>query len=150
MDTDFYDLPGHLIRRLHQKSVALFTEAMAQAGLNLTPVQFAALRMLSDHPGVDQATVASYIAYDRATLGKVVDRLVIRGLVNRDISQRDRRARVLHLTEEGQDMLLSAIPHVQGLQPRILDGLDANETKQFLRMLRMLTIEAETEKRSVR
>ena len=45
-------LPGHLIRRVQQISVSLFSARMAEAGLDLTSVQFAALATLRDHPGL--------------------------------------------------------------------------------------------------
>src|SRR6056297_1440679 len=90
---EIYTMPGHLIRRLNQISVALFAERMAQAGLTLTPVQYAALSAVAAHPGIDQARVAGLIAYDRATLGKVVDRLESRGLLSRRTASHDRRAK---------------------------------------------------------
>ena len=52
---DIHKMPGHLIRRLNQISVALFSEHMSRAGLTLTPVQFAALSAVEKHPGTDQA-----------------------------------------------------------------------------------------------
>lgn len=39
---DIHKMPGHLARRLHQISVAIFAEHMRRAGFDLTPVQFAA------------------------------------------------------------------------------------------------------------
>ena len=60
-----HDLPGHLIRRLHQISVSTFTAETAAEGFDLTQVQYAALFTLRGHPGIDQATLAGLIAYDR-------------------------------------------------------------------------------------
>ncbi len=57
---DIHTMPGHLIRRLNQISVALFMDRMAQVGLNLTPVQYAALCAIRNHPGIDQATVSGW------------------------------------------------------------------------------------------
>ena len=51
-------MPGHLIRRLHQISVSLFAARMAEAGLDLTSVQYAALVTVRENPGLDQATLA--------------------------------------------------------------------------------------------
>ncbi|MFT7595526.1 MAG: DNA-binding MarR family transcriptional regulator, partial [Paracoccaceae bacterium] len=99
---DIYAMPGHLIRRLNQISVALFADRMAGAGLTLTPVQFSALSAIRTRPGIDQATVAGLVAYDRATMGKVIDRLEGRGLIRRTTSPTDRRAKELTLTEQGQ------------------------------------------------
>jgi hypothetical protein len=48
--------PGHLIRRAHQISVAIFNAHLAAA--DVTPVQFAILNALQNKPGVDQITLA--------------------------------------------------------------------------------------------
>ena len=45
---DLYDEPGHLIRRAHQIAVAMFYEKL---GRDVTPVQYAVLRMLYECPG---------------------------------------------------------------------------------------------------
>lgn len=137
---EIHRMPGHLVRRLNQISTGLFMDRMASAGLSLTPVQFAALSALGAHPGIDQATLAGLVAYDRATLGKVIDRLDERGLVRRDISKSDRRARVLTLTETGADLYRAALPHVEAIQPMILSGLDAGERARFLDLLDKVTM----------
>ena len=133
---ELYNMAGHLIRRLNQISVALFMERLSAAGLNLTPVQFAALSAVAENPGIDQATVAGMIAYDRATLGKVIDRLDSRGLVSRRVSPHDRRARELTLTKAGKDLLQTARPHVLELQPEILAGLDDGERETLMQLLK--------------
>ena len=137
---DIYEMPGHLIRRLNQISVALFADRMAGAGLTLTPVQFAALSAIRAHPGIDQATVAGLVAYDRATMGKVIDRLQGRDLVRRTTSPTDRRAKELTLTDQGQALFGTALPHVHALQSDILTGLDKDERRMFLALLDKATL----------
>ena len=137
---DIHAMPGHLIRRLNQISVAIFTERMARAGLALTPVQFAALSALDAYPGVDQATVAGLVAYDRVTLGKVIDKLESRGLIRRRVSAQDRRARTLDLTPAGHALLEQARPMVRDLQSDILSGLDRDEAATFLALLDKVTM----------
>lgn len=136
---ELQDMAGHLIRRLHQISVSVFTERMKQAGVDLTPVQFAALAALDAHPDVDQATLAGLIAYDRVTIGGVVDRLESKGLVSRRVSPRDRRARILRLTEVGLRTLIAVRPVVRALQQDILSGLDDTDTAAFMALLRKTT-----------
>jgi len=137
---EIYAMPGHLIRRLNQISVALFTEKMAEAGLTLTPVQFAALIGIRKHPDVDQATLAGLVAYDRATLGKVIDRLENRSLVRRATSASDRRAKTLRLTDKGMELLETAGPHVRALQADILAGLNQEEQGVFVELLTKITL----------
>ena len=71
-----YGMAGHLIRRLQQISTQVFTTRAREAGFDLTSVQFAAMDAIREKPGIDQAGVAAMIAYDKATIGGVIDRLV--------------------------------------------------------------------------
>ena len=137
---DIHTMPGHLIRRLNQISVACFMDRMNRAGLSLTPVQYAALSAIRDFPGIDQATVAGLVAYDRATLGRVIDRLEDRALIERSISPNDRRARVLRLSEDGAALLDRAQPLVEEVQPEILSGLSEDEAETFLNLLQKATM----------
>lgn len=131
---EIYNYAGHLIRRLNQISTSVFQAGMKQAGHDLTPVQFAALNAIRQHPGVDQATVAGLIAYDRATIGGVIERLEQKGLVARTVSPRDRRARELAITDLGRETLETLGAVVRALQPAILTGLDPTEQAEFLRL----------------
>jgi DNA-binding MarR family transcriptional regulator len=132
-------MAGHLIRRLNQISVSVFTERVSGAGFDLTPVQFAALNSLKQNPGIDQASLAGLIAYDRVTIGGVVDRLEQKGFLRRVVSARDRRARELFLTELGDEVLNTLTPIVTRLQDEILKGLQPQEKKQLMMLLEKAT-----------
>jgi DNA-binding MarR family transcriptional regulator len=136
---EIHRLPGHLIRRLHQISTAVFAERMAAAGYDLTPVQYAALAAIEAEPEIDQATLAGLIAYDRVTIGGVIDRLEQKGLVTRAVSQHDRRARVLRLSAAGAKTLKELRPIIRALQDDILIGLTAAEKETFLRLIAKTT-----------
>lgn len=127
-------MPGHLIRRLHQIATHVFAQYAQEAGHDLTPVQFAAMDAINANPGVDQARIAALIAYDRATIGGVIDRLEKKGLVRREVSQRDRRAREVFLTQDGQEVVTAMLPVVRKMQDEILSGLNATEQNTFLRL----------------
>ena len=87
---ELYAMPGHLVRRMHQASQAIFDAEVTTAGIDLTSVQFAALTMIAANPGIDQARLAAAISFDRATTGGVIDRLEAKGLVRREIVKTDR------------------------------------------------------------
>ena len=131
-----HEMPGHLVRRLQQVAVALFTEELA--GLELTPVQFAALVALDERPGLDQATLAALIGYDRATIGGVIDRLEQKGRVRRDPHPSDRRAKVPRITAEGRAMLREATPGVRRVQARLMAPLSPAERRTFDALCRKL------------
>jgi len=131
-----HDMPGHLIRRLNQISTNVFSRHMQQTGFDLTPVQFAAMDAIAACPGIDQAGVASSIAYDRATIGGVIDRLEQKGYVSRTVSSQDRRAREVRLTAQGLDVFTEILPLVRALQQEILPGLDQAERASFMQLAR--------------
>ena len=130
-----YGMPGHLIRRMHQASQAIFDAEVTAAGIDLTSVQFAALAMIAANPGIDQARLATAIAFDRATTGGVIDRLEAKGLVRREIVKTDRRARRLHLEPEGETTLKIALPVVRHAQSLMLNPLSEKEQATVLRLL---------------
>lgn len=133
-------MAGHLIRRLQQISGHIFLQRMEEAGYDITPVQFATMQALQSNPGIEQAQVAAQIAYDRATIGGVIDRLEQKGYVSRVVSKRDRRAREVRLTEKGQCVIADVFPVVEALQKEILDGLTDAEREQFLALARKVVV----------
>jgi DNA-binding MarR family transcriptional regulator len=132
-------MPGHLARRFQQIAVAVFLAEVEAAGHDLTPVQYAALAAIGTNHGVDQVTLAGLIAYDRTTITGVVDRLVQKGLVVRQESSRDRRARELKITDTGRRTLRSITPAVEAAQRIMLRGLTEKEAKEFMRLLQKAT-----------
>lgn len=133
--TSFEQKPGHLARRFQQIAVAVFHAEAASAGYDLTPVQYAALAAVGGRPGLDQATLAGLIAYDRTTITGVVDRLVQKGLLERRASSRDRRAHELRITATGRQTLDGIEPAVDAAQQLMLRGLTATEAKDLMRLL---------------
>ena len=135
-DAILYDKPGHLIRRLQQIAVAIFmTEAKA---FDITPVQYAALLAIDLHPGIDQTALVSIIAFDKSTIGDVLERLAAKGLVHRIQGKQDRRTKVLKITPAGRRLLRKIEPAVDAAQDLILSPLQPRERKQFVKLMKVL------------
>lgn len=130
---DFQHAPGHLIRRAHQRAVAIFMEETA--AFDVTPVQFAILNALIDTPGEDQVTLAGRVAFDAATSGSVIGRLESKGWVRREADTQDKRRKLLWVTPDGEQATLKMKRAVSKAQDRIVDGLTAAERDQLVRLL---------------
>ncbi|MFD1711014.1 MarR family transcriptional regulator [Ottowia sp. GY511] len=139
----FEQAPGHLIRRAHQISVAVFSEETAAFGV--TPVQFAILSVLAQAPDIDQITLAQRVAFDQATIGSVVARLIGKGWLHREPAEQDRRRKLLRLTPEGLAALHGMTAHMPSVQTRIVDGLSLSERTQFMGLLAKLVAHHERE-----
>jgi DNA-binding MarR family transcriptional regulator len=129
-------LPGHLARRVQQLAVALFVQEVGDIGL--TPVQYSALQTVCNEPGIDQKTLAATIGYDTSTIAGVIDRLEARGLLERQVSATDRRARQLVPTPEGNRTLAAVVPRMLRAQERLVEPLTAAERKEFMRLMRVV------------
>ncbi|MEP9377433.1 MarR family winged helix-turn-helix transcriptional regulator [Aquabacter sp. CN5-332] len=128
--------PGFLVRRLHQISVAVFMEGMAE--LEITPLQFGALSIVALSPGIEQAAVGTELGVDRANNADVLNRLEKGGLIARHTAPHDRRTKKVYLTARGRDMVLSANERFADIQKRFLGPLSAAEKKIFLALLSKL------------
>ena len=105
-----------------------------EAGFDLTPIQLAAMQALKVNPGIEQAKIATLIAYDRATIGGVVERLEKKGYVTRTVSKLDRRAREVTLSSKGSQAVERLTLTVRALQDEILERLSVEERTLFISM----------------
>lgn len=131
--SDVYEAPGHLIRRSQQISVAIFFEEFE--GHDVTPIQYAALIAIRDHPGIDQRTLAEQVAIDRSTIGTVLKTLEERGIINRVAPKHNLRIRQLYITRAGNELLQSTREDIYRVQERILAPLNQKERKVFMELL---------------
>jgi DNA-binding MarR family transcriptional regulator len=122
--------PGHLIRRAHQRAVALFAE---HHGRHITPVQYAVLRAVHAEPGLDQVTLAERVALDTSTTADIAARLEAKGWLHRELLPR--RQRSLRLSDEGQAVLDEMLPRVNAMHDDLLAPLSAAERRAFLALL---------------
>ena len=134
---DGYELDGQvgfLLRRAHQRHVALFQDGMA--GADLTPTQFTALVRIVALGRVTQNHLGRLSAMDPATIQGVVRRLMARGLATRLPDPADRRTAVLAPTPAGLALAAAAIPAARAITEATLAPLRPDERRQFLHLLR--------------
>jgi MarR family transcriptional regulator, temperature-dependent positive regulator of motility len=130
---EVYDEPGHLIRRAQQIAVSLFHSTM---GNGVTPIQYCVLRVLQEHPGIDQVTLAKFCALDTSTAADLAVRLEERGLVRRMMPMKSKRFRLLQLTPEGAALVKKLIPRSTVLAGRLLQALNKEEQRIFMQLLK--------------
>src|SRR3979409_379056 len=111
-----YGKPGYLFRLMQQIAVAIVVEECKAQ--DLTPVQYAALVAIRTHPGIDATRLSAVIAFDRSTLGSVIERLEAKRLIERKPSHEDKRVKLLHLTKAGAALLRDIVPSVERAQAR--------------------------------
>lgn len=130
---DLYQMPGHLIRRAQQIATALFTDECA--AFDLTSVQYAALCAIRANPQVDATRLSSLIAFDRSTIGDVLERMEAKGWIARTASTQDRRIKLVRLSPAGLKLLHQVGPAVRHVQARLLAPLAPQDRGTIIRLL---------------
>jgi DNA-binding MarR family transcriptional regulator len=101
-------------------------------------VQYAALVAIRTHPGIDATRLSAVIAFDRSTLGNVIERLEVKGHIERKPSPEDKRVKLLYLTRLGAKLLQDIMPAVDRAQARMLQPLKLADRKTLMLLLAQL------------
>lgn len=130
------DHVGFVLRRAHQRHVALFTAALAH--VEITPTQFTALLKTVQARRVTQNLLGRQAAMDPATIQGVVRRLIARGLIRRSCDPLDRRTAVLEPTEAGVALITDVVACAQQAHEAALAPLSPKERADLLHLLRKI------------
>lgn len=133
---ELYHRPGHLLRRANQIIIGMFVEEIGD--LNITPVQFASMVVIAEHPKIDATRLSELVALDRSTVGNVIERLEDKGLVSRTPSRDDKRVKLIQLSRKGEEALTLCTPAVERSQERFLASLKPADRANFMRLLAAL------------
>ena len=132
----WHGVPTAIARRFHQICAAKTSEVVGGAGI--TPLQYGVLihlNRLTGKPPVEQSLLASRLNIDRNTASLMVDQLVKKGLVERQVNGADRRARLLSLTPRGEQLYARLRPIHLAANESVLAPIAPSERKLLLSLL---------------
>jgi len=98
----------------------------------MTRAQWVILARLSRQPGLSQNELAAICEVEPITVGRLVDRLEARGLVERCPDPADRRINRLHLLPAAQPILEEITSYKEALNTELLDGVDKKARNALL------------------
>lgn len=133
--------PSHLMHRVLQLALDIYTEETGSGGL--TQRQFAVLEAVSQKSGLTQTDLVRATGIDRSTLADLVSRMTTKGLLDREQSTIDARAKAVRLAPAGLAALEAARPKVEAADKRILALLPKAKRDGFLSLLSELAGEAD-------
>ena len=90
----------------------------------MTRAQWIILARLDKQPGMSQNELATICEVEPITVGRLIDRLEARGMVERRADPNDRRIRRLHLLPAAQPILAKIAQAREALDEDIREGLD--------------------------
>ncbi len=103
--------------------------------LGLTQAQWQALVYIMYNPGLRQSQLADILEMQPISVGRLIDRMVEAGLVERTPDAADRRAVNLHLAEKAQPVLDAMRTRAAKARMKALAGITDEEQETLLRIL---------------
>jgi MarR family transcriptional regulator, transcriptional regulator for hemolysin len=100
--------------------------------LGLTRSQWWVLLHLFRNDGITQTELADILEIEKATLGRLIDRLETKKWVRREEAMNDRRAKRVFLTEEIEPAMAAMRAAAAELRRDALAGLSAEEKEFFV------------------
>lgn len=132
------DTFGFLVADITRLARAEMDRRTVEAGLGLTPGEGRTLYHVARAGPVRQHVLAERMAVEAMSVSSVLDRLEARGLVERRPDPEDRRAKLVHLTAEGEDVLEKIQPIGAALRADASKGIAPAEWQRFLDTLKQV------------
>ena len=122
-----------LIYRAAEESHALANGMLARTGLSARQVGI--LTLVTEREPMTQKALSDALRIDRTTMVALLDDLEHKGYVERQRHPRDRRAFLVHPTEQGRTAKVEAVGILDEQQRRFLAPLTPAERRQLAALL---------------
>lgn len=103
--------------------------------IGFTRTQWMALRRVGDQPGVNQSELAELLEVEKATAGRVIDKLETFGWLERRPDDADRRVKRVYLTDLGRRIHSDITPIAEAMVEEELVGLSNKERETLTDLL---------------
>ena len=119
--------------------VAISAHSIARVDENITIPQFRTLVILSNRGPINLATLATLLGVQPSATGRMVDRLVSAGLIDRLPHPTSRRELLAALTKRGRDVVRQVTTHRRAEIARIVEKMPPAERHGLVRALTAFT-----------
>lgn len=103
--------------------------------MGFTRAQWLVLRRVCDQPGVSQRDLAEVLEIERASAGRLIDKLEEFGWLERRPDDSDRRVKRLFLTDLGRKIHRDISPIAEAMVAEELSGLTGKEREALTNLL---------------
>ena len=131
--TDRSDLDRNFGFLLHDVARLMRAEFDRRSrALQLTRSQWWVLNFVYAYEGATQTELADQCEVERATMGRLLDKLEEKGWVRREADAQDRRIRRVYLTGEVLDLMVTLRGIGAGVRESAMAGIDRDEQDRFV------------------
>lgn len=113
-------------------------QQLLKNGYDITIDQWLVLKTLQENQQLSQNQIAELVFKDFASITRIIELLVQKKYVQRDVNQLDRRKFELTITDKGNEIIKAIYPIVTDYRKRALEGLTTEEIKQMKKNLEQI------------
>ncbi len=117
---------GRLLRTVFERRVRSF---------GLTRSQWLVIARVHRRPGLSQSEIADLLEIEKAPAGRLIERMEIKGWLERRADTNDRRINRLHLTPDGERLFATVFPIAAATVDDALGGLSTDERQRLTRTM---------------
>ena len=104
--------------------------------LGLTRAQWVVIARVHRHPGLSQTEIADLLEIEKATAGRLIDRMEAKDWLERRADPNDRRINRLHLTKEAERLHALIWPIAESTVDSALQDLSTTERRTLTKLMR--------------
>lgn len=123
------DYIGYVLTDVARLLRTVFERRVRDAGI--TRAQWVVIARLNRRPGLSQSEVADILEIEKASAGRLIDRMEAKGWLERRPDPKDRRVNRLHLTEEAKRLHDLIWPIAEGTVSEALSDLTSTQQQQL-------------------
>lgn len=114
---------------------------------DITLEQYVVLYNLINQDGINQKNLSHKVDKDQATLARILDILEGRGYVVRRTTEKDRRAFLVYITDEGRAKVKEIARRLEHVHNRIVEGISPESVDSFIALVKLMNenLEQKTE-----
>lgn len=134
--SDLEDHVGYWLRCLSNQVHVTFERALA--GHEVSVAQWVVLRTLYRLGPTSVGQLADLVRTDQGATSRLIDRLLAKGLVSKQVSASDRRGATVSLSKAGEALIPKLAREADENDSRFFGVLRETDREQFLRTIRKL------------
>jgi DNA-binding MarR family transcriptional regulator len=135
MNEELYNSYSFLLDRTARRVKQYAQQRFKELKLNVTVDQWLVLKHLYENEKMKQNELAEILFKDNPTLTRIIDLLVDKALVVRNIHPEDRRSFHVALTKEGKKKVEQIRPKVKDIRLQAWSGLSERDFAHFKKVL---------------
>lgn len=131
-------LPVFLMEQIVKRYRQVALEALRNNDAGLTVDQWVVLKQISENNGSSQVEIGQSTVKDAPTTTRIIDQLVNKNLISKQLDPEDRRRYMVFITEKGQKLIERLLPVVQAYRQVPVKDFSTAERQNLLGMLQRM------------